>query len=395
MESLGHLWKAGYPLNLAAVVPPARGEAGLPGYRFNRKDYWPAARNAPRTAGAALSLEADPATPAKSTKRTPSPAEVSAIVAGHAADYLGLDTVDPSKTFWELGGTSLVAIQLVSRLRDQLGCDIAPSDLMSAKSLASFAEKVAASVVAAPQPIEPGHARRRYLVPVSALQRRMWFMDQLGTGRHHYNVPMAVEIDGPIDLDLLKQSLTIIAERHDILRTRFPAMGGGTDGATGLSSTHLTISEIERDAVTAACKAAYISFFSAILSSLAEAFRNSIGIDDIVLGFPVTERPSPLVEPLIGFFVNTLPLRIRSRAEDRPSDLAVRVHGDVQQALANAKLPMTRLSDWPATGEGRAASRSASSTCRFPWASSGPSNGTSATALPASATSTSISANSI
>ncbi|BAM88163.1 non-ribosomal peptide synthase [Bradyrhizobium oligotrophicum S58] len=56
--------------------------------------------------------------------------------------------------------------------------------------------------------------------PLSFNQQRMWFLDRLQNGHSTaYNVPLATDIRGPLDVAALEQALTMLVARHAILRT--------------------------------------------------------------------------------------------------------------------------------------------------------------------------------
>ena len=66
--------------------------------------------------------------------------------------------------------------------------------------------------------------RRRF--PASFSQQRLWFLDQLAPGSAAYNVPGAVRIHGPLNLDAWRRSCNEIARRHEALRTTFEQADG-------------------------------------------------------------------------------------------------------------------------------------------------------------------------
>ncbi|MCP4655559.1 MAG: hypothetical protein GY856_09090, partial [bacterium] len=68
-------------------------------------------------------------------------------------------------------------------------------------------------------------ARDREL-PLSFAQQRLWFLDQLEPASPAYNIPLAVGLDGGASAALLRRVFNEVIRRHEVLRTRFAAVGG-------------------------------------------------------------------------------------------------------------------------------------------------------------------------
>jgi amino acid adenylation domain-containing protein len=64
-------------------------------------------------------------------------------------------------------------------------------------------------------------------VPLSFAQERVWFMDQIAPGEAAYHIAAPLWIRGPLDVVALRAALAGLVERHESLRTRFPADGDG------------------------------------------------------------------------------------------------------------------------------------------------------------------------
>ena len=62
--------------------------------------------------------------------------------------------------------------------------------------------------------------------PASYAQQRLWFIAQMFPGGSAYNMPVAVRIQGSLDVDALHQSFQEIAARHESLRTTFTMAEG-------------------------------------------------------------------------------------------------------------------------------------------------------------------------
>ncbi|WP_246113332.1 condensation domain-containing protein, partial [Segetibacter aerophilus] len=66
---------------------------------------------------------------------------------------------------------------------------------------------------------------RPSLIPLSYSQERLWFMDQL-EGSVEYNTPAALRLSGQLNISALEQALSLIVDRHEVLRTVFKEQGG-------------------------------------------------------------------------------------------------------------------------------------------------------------------------
>ncbi|MBE9205824.1 amino acid adenylation domain-containing protein [Nostoc sp. LEGE 06077] len=140
---------------------------------------------------------------------------------------LKIKSVGRSDNFFERGGNSLLATQLIARIRDSFGVELSVRKVFEQSILSELAreiDKVSASVtltVIAPQPENQPKT-------LSFAQSRLWFLAQLeGKGTSStYNMPIAFQLDGNLNVEALRQSLTYLLQRHTILRTYFPALEG-------------------------------------------------------------------------------------------------------------------------------------------------------------------------
>jgi amino acid adenylation domain-containing protein len=62
-------------------------------------------------------------------------------------------------------------------------------------------------------------------MPLSAAQRRLWYLNQLGQDGP-YHTPLALRMDGPLDVSALRAAVVDVINRHQALRTVYPAQTG-------------------------------------------------------------------------------------------------------------------------------------------------------------------------
>ncbi|MFC9515898.1 amino acid adenylation domain-containing protein [Nocardiaceae bacterium NPDC056970] len=151
---------------------------------------------------------------------------VEEIVAGVFADVLGMDRVGLDDDFFALGGNSLVATQVVARLGAALDATVPVRVLFEASTVSALAAQAQAlagagarkALVAGPRPER---------IPLSLAQQRMWFLNRLEPESTTYNIPLAMQLTGDLDVAALRAALQDVLVRHEALRTYYPE---DTDG---------------------------------------------------------------------------------------------------------------------------------------------------------------------
>lgn len=150
------------------------------------------------------------------------------LIADLWSQVLNVEKVGAYDSFFDLGGHSLLATQLISRLRDVFQVELPLRTIFETPTVATLAQhieraKLSDTGVQAP-PIKK--VSRDKPLPLSFAQQRLWFMDQLEPASPLYNIPDAVRLTGNLNIEALKQSLSEIVQRHEILRTSFQTVDG-------------------------------------------------------------------------------------------------------------------------------------------------------------------------
>ncbi|HEX6373984.1 MAG TPA: amino acid adenylation domain-containing protein [Longimicrobium sp.] len=138
------------------------------------------------------------------------------------AEVLRLERVGATDDFFELGGNSLLATRVVSRIRQALGVELTVRALFESPTVARLAACVGAPRGTERAQLPPVVAvERAGDLPLSFGQERLWFLQRLQPESPFYNVACAVRLRGALDARALERALGEIVRRHEPLRTRF------------------------------------------------------------------------------------------------------------------------------------------------------------------------------
>ncbi len=171
---------------------------------------------------------------------------------------LGVERVGRENNFFELGGDSIVSLQIVSRARET-GLRLTPRDLFQHQTVASLAS-VAGQGGAASFDQEPARGELR-LLPI---QRHFFDLDV--PRPHHWNQSVLLRGREPLDEGCLAEALDALLRHHDALRLSFFRDARGDwrahyrDWRPGVGAQSLWVREVTRaEAITAVCDAAQAS----------------------------------------------------------------------------------------------------------------------------------------
>jgi amino acid adenylation domain-containing protein len=196
--------------------------------------------------------------------------------------------------FFALGGHSLLVAQMAARLAKQLGRAVPmrlvfehPTVARLAAALTETAPTEATAPLRIPRRADAGPA------PLSLMQQRVWYLEQLQLGRTVFNVPSAHRLRGALDRPALARALTELVRRQDVLRTVIRMVGDSPaqvvldDVAVELPFEDLTdVPAADRDAALQARLAALVAVpFDLATPPLFRARLFRLGDDEHVLFF--------------------------------------------------------------------------------------------------------------
>ncbi|MCM3670701.1 amino acid adenylation domain-containing protein [Mesobacillus maritimus] len=143
-------------------------------------------------------------------------------------EVLKLKNVDAKDNFFDLGGHSLMANQVLVRIYKALNVQLNFEEIFKHPTpcaLADYIDQKAAQPALASQHIEVVKEQEDY--DVSPTQMRMWLLSQMDEAALiAYNSPFSIELEGELDIDSFRQALFFIIKRHESLRTIFITKNG-------------------------------------------------------------------------------------------------------------------------------------------------------------------------
>jgi amino acid adenylation domain-containing protein/non-ribosomal peptide synthase protein (TIGR01720 family) len=129
-------------------------------------------------------------------------------------ELLEVGSVDTGSNFFDLGGDSILAMQVVSRAREG-GIHVRTRDVLESKSLAELASR-ASAMSAGDQDDATGE--------VTVLPGQHWFLEQELLDAHLWHEGHVLFARGRADFEALERALHAVHEHHDALRSRFAAV---------------------------------------------------------------------------------------------------------------------------------------------------------------------------
>ncbi|MBW4490245.1 MAG: amino acid adenylation domain-containing protein [Trichocoleus desertorum ATA4-8-CV12] len=129
------------------------------------------------------------------------------------AQLLRLEQVGIHENFFELGGDSILSIQMTARA-NQAGLKITPKQVFEHQTIAKLAAiAVPATAITAEQGSVTG------TLPLTPIQH--WFFAQNMAESHHWNQSLLLEVQQPLTPETLQQIVTHLMQHHDVLRSQF------------------------------------------------------------------------------------------------------------------------------------------------------------------------------
>ncbi|MFC2140701.1 amino acid adenylation domain-containing protein [Acidobacteriota bacterium] len=142
------------------------------------------------------------------------------------AELLNIDRklISIDDNFFQLGGHSLKATMVVSRVHKKLQIKLPLGEIFKAPTIRELSQRVKKLTTVRYEAIEPVEEKEYY--PLSAAQKRLYFLQRLDEEGTGYNIPSALMLEGRIDINRLENTFKLLIKRHESPRTSFEMVQG-------------------------------------------------------------------------------------------------------------------------------------------------------------------------
>jgi amino acid adenylation domain-containing protein/non-ribosomal peptide synthase protein (TIGR01720 family) len=170
---------------------------------------------------------------------------VEEVLAKVWGDVLGVARLGVHDNYFELGGDSILSLQIIARAREA-GIRITPKQVFQHRTVAELSMVAGVPVISQPEQEEISTE-----VPLTPIQH--WLFEHDSPQFNHWNFPVLLQTPEKLNPLVLEDAVKSIYERHDTLRYRFVKRDsqwhqytGGLDWATPFSVVDLSAISHER-----------------------------------------------------------------------------------------------------------------------------------------------------
>ncbi|MGV3610695.1 MAG: amino acid adenylation domain-containing protein [Fluviicola sp.] len=132
---------------------------------------------------------------------------------------LGLSKIGIKNSFFDLGGHSLNATQLASKVKSELSLDLSIKDIFDHPTVEEQAVLLSSKQRVDELTIPRAKEKEAYVL--SPAQMRFWLLHKMEGPNIAYNVPSSYRFNMGLQQEVFKKTLNLLVDRHEILRTSF------------------------------------------------------------------------------------------------------------------------------------------------------------------------------
>ncbi|MBU6184035.1 MAG: AMP-binding protein [Rickettsiales bacterium] len=203
--SLLHLWVAGISISLGKLSS-SNHRVALPSYPFQKIKHW-------------IKREK---TNAQQSQLTDTERSIEDKVLNIWREVFENNYITITDEFYALGGHSLIALQIASRITEIFSFDIDSSIILRGIDVKGLCKVINQDYKH--QTLEQDNKSSDIDInpyPLSCAERRMWLLDNVYPKSGICNIPVALRLDSKIDIKNLTHAIACLVQKHELLRTYF------------------------------------------------------------------------------------------------------------------------------------------------------------------------------
>ena len=133
---------------------------------------------------------------------------------------LQVDKVGINNTLLEIGGDSLTAITLTTKVLSKFNVQLNIKDILSNYTIKDMSDYIAENQTKDISKIKIERIKEQDYYPLSSAQKRIYYnCKMIGEDNIVYNMPGGITVDEVLDIEKIKEVFYKIIKRHEILRT--------------------------------------------------------------------------------------------------------------------------------------------------------------------------------
>lgn len=227
LKAIGEVWNEGIGIRWDVLYPQEdRKRIYLPKYSFDKISY-PIQLDINHEKGRKAEIKEKQIVKEVSKSSLSESSSVNSggilkVVRNAFVEVFEIEDINNESDFFEVGGDSMQAASLASKLRKYLEVPVTVGEIFENTTPLKLADTLRTKKFATvrnikriPKAVECEH------YPLTPAQKRMYMLNALDKENLAFNLPSATLIEGKLEVDKVKIAINRLIERHEILRTTF------------------------------------------------------------------------------------------------------------------------------------------------------------------------------
>jgi amino acid adenylation domain-containing protein len=236
MATLGKMYNAGFSIDFEILNGDRQfRKIGLPAYPFENKRHWvePDLTHLSDTHDEQIARE-DQKLSVVSKNKVDNAMPGDLKDSGSASErimyiwrsMIGSDNIGPDDDFFEIGGHSLLALQIITRIKEDLGLSLSLKEFLDNPTINKLATRFGVESGAVTKELGLTNEVSISDFPLSYMQKKLWIISKLDSVNPAYNIPFTYRLSGEINIEVFNESLNNLFNRHFILFSHFRERDG-------------------------------------------------------------------------------------------------------------------------------------------------------------------------